>query len=214
MSRGISGTAVTVTVGGFVLLYSAIKNATISSTLRSFLAGQPVASVTSNGGVSASGGPGNDKAHSSFGSGPPKGGQSGSQYNFLVMQLRAVGFNNAAAAAILGNIQVESGFSPTAYNAGEGAIGFCQWEHGRRLALQAYARAHGSTETDPAMQFGYMMRELNTAFVHVYLQLKALPNTSGGASYGAAVWDAQYEISSGEARETRKSNAVAIFNTL
>lgn len=215
MARGISGTAVAVTAGGFVLLYSAIKNTAISTTLRSFLAGHPVAGAANSPGSASGGGSGNGTG-GNFTSGPPTGGKSGSQFSYIVTQLRARGFNNAAIGAITGNMSVETGgsFSTTAYNPGEGAIGWCQWEKGRRLALQAYARAHGSTETDPAMQFGYMMQELHSAFAHVYLQMQALPNTSGGASYGAAVWDAQYEISSGEARDERKSRAVAIFQSL
>lgn len=211
MARGVSGTAVAVTAGGFVLLYSAIKNVTISATLRSFLAGQPVASASDP----ASGTGGGTTGSHWTATGPPTGGQAGSQYSWLVTQLRQV-FNRAGTSAILGNMSVETGgtFSPTAYNANEGAIGFCQWELGRRLALQAYARAHGSSETDPAMQLGYMFTELHSGFAHVYLQMKALPDTESGASYGAGVWDAQYEISSGEARSERQSRAVAIYRSL
>jgi hypothetical protein len=204
----VSGTAVAVTAGGFVLLYSAVKNATISKTIRSFLAGEPLpATVGFPSGMLSGGSTGGY-------SGPPSGGSSGGNAYGIIQSFLSSRFNKAATSAIMGNMEVESEFSPTAYNAGENAIGLCQWEHGRRTGLQNFAAAHGSTETDVNMQLGWLMRELQTGFIHVYVQLKALPNTESGAALGAAIFDAQYEISSGDSRQTRIDNARRIFGSL
>lgn len=119
--------------------------------------------------------------------------------------LAGKGMPQAGIAAVLGNFKVESGDSPTAYNANEGAIGFGQWEGGRRTALQAYAKAHGSTETDPNMQLGYFWQELQGGYSSVLSTLMSA--TDPGAA--AAAFDAHYEVSSGSSRAQRVSNAVS-----
>ena len=55
-------------------------------------------------------------------------------YNYLK---NTMGFNTAAACGVLGNISVESSFSPTAHNYSENAWGICQWEGGRLTNLQS-----------------------------------------------------------------------------
>lgn len=120
--------------------------------------------------------------------------------NMVEHFLRSKGLNEYAIAGILGNIMVESGFNPNAYNSGEGAIGFCQWEGGRRVALRQWAlNHHGADESDAQSQLGFMWHELNTGYTSV---LHTLRNATS-AGQAAAVFDAHFEISSGEARQER-----------
>ncbi|NKY49459.1 phage tail tip lysozyme [Nocardia vermiculata] len=111
------------------------------------------------------------------------------------------GFTPAQAAGIIGNMQIESGFETDAYNAGEGAIGLCQWEGGRRTNLEAFAA--GKNLGDWRTQVDFMVHEMQTSESLAYSQVKAA-QTPGEA---AAAFDQYYERSSGEARGQRISAA-------
>jgi hypothetical protein len=114
----------------------------------------------------------------------------------------------AQASGVLGNMQVESGFKTDAYNKGEGAIGLCQWEGGRRTNLENFAAAEGKPVTDWHVQVDFMMHEMKGSEHGAYDQLKQA-NTPQEA---AAAFDKYYERSSGEARGTRMANAQNIYN--
>lgn len=113
--------------------------------------------------------------------------------------LDAKGLTDAQIAGILGNLKVESGFSPTAYNPGERAIGIAQWEGPRRTALQRFAAARGSTETSLTTQLQFMWAELTGSESRAFGKLKATATPAAAA----AAWDQFYERSSGEARAQR-----------
>lgn len=112
----------------------------------------------------------------------------------------------AQAAGVAGNLEVESNFSPTAANAKEGAVGIAQWEGGRRTALDQYAAATGGSETSLATQLGFLGQELHGSESGAFT---ALLNTST-PEQAAAVFDQDYERSSGAARSTRVADAQAI----
>ena len=204
----LSGTAITVTLVGAVLLYSAVKNKSISATVRSLLAGHPLPNDATASAV-PSVGPG---AGIITPSGPGLSTAGGSNYSYIDQTLQSLGFTKAGRAGALGNIQVETGgtFATTAYNPSEGAVGWCQWEGGRRTGLQAYARAHGWTETDPRAQAGWMRAELLSAYADVYLYMR----TANDPGKAAAYWDAHYEKSSGAARAQRVADAQQIYGRL
>ncbi|MEV4234412.1 phage tail tip lysozyme [Nocardia sp. NPDC049737] len=129
-------------------------------------------------------------------------------YQYLLKK----GFTPAQAAGILGNMQVESGFDTGAYNPGEGAIGLCQWEGGRRANLEAFAASdpqHRSV-TDWSLQVDFMIHELKGSESGAYSHLTSA--TSPGAA--AAAFDQYYERSSGEARGQRVANANSIASSL
>lgn len=109
-------------------------------------------------------------------------------------------------AGIAGNFQVESGLNPAASNPNEGAVGFAQWEGGRRAGLDSFAASTGGNETDPLTQLGWMRAELYGSESEAYQRLLAAPD----AGTAAAVFDQFYERSSGAARATRVANAQAI----
>ena len=85
------------------------------------------------------------------------GGAASQIYQGLI----ARGFNPAQAAALVGNMQVESGFSPNAYNAGEGAVGLIQWENERRANLNVFAAAQGKPSNDLGVQLDFIKHEMS-----------------------------------------------------
>ena len=119
--------------------------------------------------------------------------------DFIVSWLKAKGLSTPAIAAILGNMQIESGFDTGRENTREGAIGLIQWEGSRRAQLQQYAAAHGTTEVDVKAQLGYMWQELTGSYHNVLTQLQ----NATDAGQAAAIFDQQYEVSSGAARNQR-----------
>ncbi len=123
----------------------------------------------------------------------------------IVAFLQGKGLSSPAIAGILGNMQTESGFSTTALNAGEGAIGLVQWEGGRRTALQNYARSVGKTESDLGVQLNFMWQELSGSYSGA---LNAIRSATS-ATAAATAWDAQYEVSAGTTRADRIANANA-----
>ncbi len=129
-----------------------------------------------------------------------------SNQDMITAFLDAKGLTDAQIAGVLGNLKVESGFSPTAYNPGEKAIGIAQWEGPRRTALQAFAAKTGGSETSLGTQLRFMWAELNGSESRAFAKLKA---TSTPAA-AAAAWDQYYERSSGEARTQRQRYAVEI----
>ena len=122
--------------------------------------------------------------------------------------LASKGLNPQQIAGVMGNLQVESGFDPGAYNAKENAIGIAQWEGERRTALQQFAAAHGGTEGDLNMQLGFMWQELNTTDKAVLDTIKYLPD----AQSVAQEWNTQYERSADTSGD-RAANADTIFQT-
>ena len=123
-------------------------------------------------------------------------------FNFL----EAHGFTRAANCGIMGNIQIESDGSPTAYNPGEDAIGLCQWEGGRRTDLQQFAAGMGKPETDLDAQLNFLIYEAKQRgnFDGV--------NAVSDPGEAAAYWDAKFEVSAGTARQARIDAAVNYFN--
>ena len=103
------------------------------------------------------------------------------------------GFNTAAACGILGNISVESNFSPTAYNVGEDAWGICQWQDSRLTNLQ---NRYPSTWKTLDAQLGFLKWELeggDYAGKGTVNYLKSVSNTAEGASAAAKYFAQNFE---------------------
>ncbi|MGW4241394.1 phage tail tip lysozyme [Nocardia sp. NPDC004722] len=133
--------------------------------------------------------------------------QASDIYQYLINRY---GFTPAQAAGILGNMQVESGFDTAAYNRGEGAIGLCQWEGGRRGDLERFAASQGKSVTNWQTQVDFMMSELQSGESAAYAHLRAA-QTPDAAAFA---FDKYYERSSGEARGLRVANAVNLAANL
>ncbi|HXR50327.1 MAG TPA: phage tail tip lysozyme [Verrucomicrobiae bacterium] len=76
-------------------------------------------------------------------------------WNFFIGK----GLTNVQVAAIMGNLQQESGFSPTIVNSGSGAYGLGQWLGGRLTALKGQPNY-----TDLGTQLDFMWSELNGSY--------------------------------------------------
>lgn len=132
--------------------------------------------------------------------GPGETVQAKQIYDYLTTQHQ---LSPAVASGILGNMMTESGFKTNAYNAGEGAIGLCQWEGGRRTNLERFAANEGKPVTDWRVQVDFMMHELKGSESGAFAKLQQA-QTPGQA---AALFDKYFERSSGHARGQRMANA-------
>lgn len=121
--------------------------------------------------------------------------------------LAKIGLNKSAIAGVLGNLQIESGLSTSAYNKGEGAIGIAQWEGGRRTTLQQLARQMGASENSLGVQLEMLKREL------VGMNLIGQLNHAGSAGAAASIFDAQFERSAGTTRSARVNFANQYYST-
>ena len=75
--------------------------------------------------------------------------------------LKNAGYSEIAVAAVMGNIQYESGFNSSLEEAGNGiGFGLCQWSFGRRDALEAYATSKGVDVSDIQTQIEFLIAEL------------------------------------------------------
>lgn len=120
-----------------------------------------------------------------------------------------LGLGTNGIAGVEGNLQIESGFSTTALNKGEGAIGLAQWEKGRRTALQQRAASMGTTETDLSAQLAQLGAELQGPYSGVLAQLR----TASSPGQAASIFDSQFEVSAGTSRQARVDAANAIGGT-
>lgn len=71
------------------------------------------------------------------------------------------GMNAVQAAAVMGNMQAESGFSAGAEEVGGGGYGLVQWTGGRRDNLVKFAAKKGVPTNDVAMQVEFLLKEYN-----------------------------------------------------
>lgn len=83
-----------------------------------------------------------------------------SNQDIITSDLAAAGFSSAQIAGVEGNLQIESGFNPSAINVKENAHGIAQWEGGRWTALQQYAAGQGKPWNDLNTQVGFLVSEL------------------------------------------------------
>lgn len=77
-------------------------------------------------------------------------------WNFL----KDKGLDDIQAAAIMGNIQAESGFDPSIIERGSGiGFGLCQWSYGRRTQLEKFAKSKGKDPSDLVTQLQFFWAE-------------------------------------------------------
>jgi len=82
-------------------------------------------------------------------------------YNYL----KSMGYSDAQAAGIMGNLIAESGLNTNAYNpagGGQGAYGLAQWRGARQTALRQYAASRGTDQSDYATQLAFIDQEFKT----------------------------------------------------
>lgn len=109
------------------------------------------------------------------------------------------GYSKIAAAAVLGNIQWESGFDPTTIEAGNGiGLGLCQWSFGRRTQLEAYIASKGTDTSDVNTQIEFLLGELTPgggADGYASYQLSGVSSSAyDGNNYSASDWENATDI--------------------
>lgn len=109
-------------------------------------------------------------------------------WNYLV---GTMGFSAVQAAGIMGNIQAESTFDPTAVNPESGAYGLIQWYQGRETGLENFARDQGKPKDDLGMQLDYMKQELETSYKDAVTDPIRATNDLREAT---RIWLERYEI--------------------
>lgn len=82
--------------------------------------------------------------------------------------LQRLGWSAPAAAGILGNLQHESNFNPTAVHDSGTGFGMAGWRdpspgQGRKTGLLEFARRNGKDAADPYLQLSYLDHELRTS---------------------------------------------------
>lgn len=103
------------------------------------------------------------------------------------------GYSKIATAAVLGNIECESGFNPSAIEGGNGiGLGLCQWSFGRRTQLEGYIASKGTTTSDVATQIEFLLGELTPgggANGYASYQIGGVSSPAyDGTSYTASDW--------------------------
>lgn len=78
----------------------------------------------------------------------------------VALYLLGKGLDSTHAAAIMGNMEAESGIDPTANEVGGGGRGLCQWTGGRFSNLEEYAASTGKEWQDIHVQLDYLWAEL------------------------------------------------------
>ncbi len=103
-----------------------------------------------------------------------------------------MGLSPAAACGIMGNIQAESRFLPTAGSM-RGAYGLCQWTGVRISRLVSHCNANGLSYSSIEGQLSYMNSELHSLFPGVLSHLKSVSNSSSGAYSAGYHWCYNFE---------------------
>ena len=81
------------------------------------------------------------------------------------------------AAAIMGNMQQESGFRPSAISGdGHGSVGLCQWTRERLTALKKCAAKLGKSHNDVDAQLVYFNQEINSGYKQLFKELMGMDN--------------------------------------
>jgi len=109
-------------------------------------------------------------------------------WNFLISEM---GFTEDQAAATLGNIQQESGFSPTALNPSSKAYGIIQWYAGRKTKLLNYASSVGKPASSLDVQLQFMKIELEGPYKDLVLQ--PIKNSKNMAE-ATRIWLEKFEV--------------------
>ena len=76
--------------------------------------------------------------------------------------LKGKGLTNVQIAAIMGNIEAESEYNPSAVNSQSGAKGICQWLGDRADKLDALAAQQNKNWSDLSVQLDYLWQEIST----------------------------------------------------
>ena len=127
-------------------------------------------------------------------------------YLFLT---QAMGYNTAAAAGVLANINYESGFKTTINGDGGTSYGICQWHASRKTRLLNYCADNGLDSDSLAAQLAYLKYELENYYPMVHRYLKGVSNTAEGAYDAGYYFCYNYEAPAARASQSVKRGSSA-----
>lgn len=134
----------------------------------------------------------------------------GSTQDIIWNFFKQKGLSDSAVAGIMGNLQLESNFNPSAVNKSSGATGIAQWLGGRLTGLKSYAKSIGTAYTDLNTQLQWLWKELNSTENKTLKYLQS--NSGSSASTLAAGFERLFERSGGAAVGTRQGYANNIYS--
>lgn len=124
-------------------------------------------------------------------------------WNFLAGK----GLSPIVISGIMGNIQQECSFNPSATNGK--AFGIMQWTEDRKSALDKVAQKNGKDWTDLDSQLEYMWNEIGPG--GQYNKYLEACKSMGSPSEVAGYWDDNVEVSGGGERSKRQQYAEEIY---
>jgi hypothetical protein len=101
-------------------------------------------------------------------------------------------FNAVQAAAIMGNMQAESGFNSDAKEPNGIGYGIVQWSFGRRTNLENEAKAEGVAVSDVAFQIKFLTGEYTKTYKNILASTAFATGTDVSAATGA--WMNGFEV--------------------
>lgn len=126
--------------------------------------------------------------------------------------LRGKGLNDKAIAGVMGNIQLESNFSPTAKNSSSGAYGLFQWLGSRKKGLENYAKSVGKSAGNIYVQLDYFWKEINSS-EKKSLEVLTSSEYNTPSEYALA-FEKSFERSGGAGNKKRQQYAEDIYGSL
>lgn len=108
-------------------------------------------------------------------------GKYSNEQLIYIYAVKKMGYSPAAAAGLLANIKVESGFRPTASGDSGSSYGICQWHAARKTRLINWCERKGTDYTTLAAQLAFLQYELETYYPAVHKYMKNVENSAQGA---------------------------------
>ena len=105
----------------------------------------------------------------------------------FVFAVKKMGYNEAAASALVANIKYESGFRPDASGDSGSSYGICQWHASRKTRLISWCESNGYDFQTLEGQLYFLKYELEKYYPSVHRYLLSVSNDAQGA-YDAAYY--------------------------
>ena len=123
--------------------------------------------------------------------------------------MNEMGFNKAAATAVMANMYHESRFNTTTNGDGGTSYGLSQWHKERKTNLINYCNKNGYDYTTVEGQMKFYEYELKNNYPKVYEKLKNTPNTAEGAYEAADYYCVYYEVPANKHQQGDNRGAMA-----
>lgn len=124
-------------------------------------------------------------------------------FNYLCYEL---GFNRAAATAVLTNMDFESGCNPSASCMDVNDLpsyGLCQWNGPRCEALLRFCNNQAMDVSNVYSQLAFLKYELQNIYTNQYEYMLSVDDTQEAAYHASYFWASRFEVCSSDYWEAR-----------